>query len=180
MPQAERSSGKVGQFRVRKRAGRPHGTTRRERVGLVEAGKTRGKLLLSPASCAARRSRKWKEIRKNHVGNDDTAGAERFGRGAGKPAGDDGHRNGYLLRDAHSSAATTAQEAASDAGGVEGGRQSDHQWRHLWSYQWHRRRHGDPENRRHRFVSGKNSHRAFGNYAGGGIGRCEISPPAFR
>ncbi len=36
------------------------------------------------------------------------------------------------------------------------------------------------KNRRHRFVSGKNSHRAFGNYAGGGIGRCEISPPAFR
>jgi hypothetical protein len=38
-----------GCSRVRKRAGRPHGTIRRERVGLVEAVKTRGKLLLSLA-----------------------------------------------------------------------------------------------------------------------------------
>src|SRR5260221_12897692 len=76
----------------------------------------------------------WKEVRLEHVRIDDVAGAEWFGRGAGQPAGDDGHRNGYLLRDAHSSAAAAAEEAAGDAVDAEGGRQSGHQWRHLWSY----------------------------------------------
>ena len=47
-------------FRVRKRASRPHGTIRRERVGLVEAVKTRGKLLLSPGTAA---ETEWKEVR---------------------------------------------------------------------------------------------------------------------
>src|SRR5258708_6720279 len=146
-------------FRGRKRAGRADGTTRREGVGFVEAVETRGKLLLAPAmwvdkadsqkwlshwSTAHRPAgrqkwlchwaRKMEGSQARHVRIDDIAGAEWFGRSAGQPAGDDGHRNGYLLRDAHSSAAAAAEEAAGDAVGAEGGRQSGHQWRHLWSY----------------------------------------------
>src|SRR6266403_2099899 len=111
---------------------------------------------------------------RKHVRDDDIddafADAQRSGIRAEQPIGDDGHRNGYLLRDAHSSAATPAEEAAGNALGAESRRQSNHERRHLWSDQWYRWGYGHFEDRRHWFVTGKNPHRAFGNYAGGGIG----------
>src|ERR1700676_1762779 len=39
---------------------------------------------------------------------------------------------------------------------------------------------GDPQDCRHPFIPGKNPHPAFCDHEGGGIGRCEISPPAAR
>src|SRR5882757_8105394 len=80
--------------------------------------------------------REWKEVSRKYVCDDDIAVAERFRFRAKQPIGDDGHRNGHLLRDADSPAAAAAEEVAGNAVDTEGRGQSDHQRRHLWRYQW--------------------------------------------
>ncbi len=46
--------------------------------------------------------REWKEVSRKYVCDDDIAVAERFRFRAKQPIGDDGHRNGHLLRDVDS------------------------------------------------------------------------------
>jgi len=106
--------------------------------------------------------------------------AEWFGFRAKQPIGDDGHRNGHLLRDADTSAAKAAQEAAGMLSTLKAG---DKVITNGGIYGVINGIDGDTVILKIADTGSspvKNPHRAFGNYAGGGIGRCEINPPAFR